>query len=184
MAASNLPIPMSRNSLKHVGRTKCSVPTRSASRWADEACPPYNVALAACPKRYRPFGKRTDAGFTLLEVLVALVVLAVALVALTRTAAIETSQFGAARDRTLAGWVAANALTDVSLQGMPAVGRRSGKVTMAKREWHYRVTVSTTQSSGIRRIHVDVYEPGERAGVDDATPLLGMDGFAGESLQP
>lgn len=114
----------------------------------------------------------------------ALVILAIALVALTRTAAIETTRFGAARDRTLAGWVAANALTDVRLQpGLPAVGRRSGKVSMAQREWHYRLTVSSTQSSGIRRVHVDVYAPGEQSDVGGATPLLGMDGFVGQSLR-
>ncbi|HET6631868.1 MAG TPA: type II secretion system minor pseudopilin GspI [Rhodanobacteraceae bacterium] len=123
------------------------------------------------------------AGFTLLEVLVALVVLALALVALTRTAGGETAQFDALRQRTLAGWVAANALTEARLQpGMPALGRRDGQRMLANRNWRYRLTVSSTPAAGIRRLHVDVYAPGDDG--PRAVPLIGMDGFAGQRLQP
>ncbi|MDN5925224.1 MAG: type II secretion system minor pseudopilin GspI, partial [Xanthomonadales bacterium] len=139
--------------------------------------------MAASMRAIAMYKTNSSAGFTLLEVLVALVVLAVALVALTHTAASETAQFSALRERTLAGWVAANALTEVQLQaGLPALGRRSGKAMLAKREWPYRLTVSSTEANEIRRVHVDVYAPGAQAANSDATPVLGMDGFAGASL--
>ena len=56
-------------------------------------------------------------GFTLIEVLIALAVVALALLGLTRTAALEVSDFGALRERTLAGWVAANVLAEARLSG-------------------------------------------------------------------
>lgn len=119
-------------------------------------------------------------GFTLLEVLIALVVLALALVALTRTAAQQTAQFSALRDRTVAGWVAANALAELRLEpGMPAAGEHEGTMEMAKRRWQYRITVRDTAARGIRRIHVEVFDP---AGRPDAGPLVSLDGFAGAAL--
>ena len=59
--------------------------------------------------------QRRDAGFTLIEVLIALVVVAVALLALSRAASVQTSNFDALRERTLAGWVAANVLADARI---------------------------------------------------------------------
>lgn len=123
-------------------------------------------------------------GFTLLEVLVALVVLAVALVALTRTASNETENFDALRQRSLAGWVAANTLTDLRLQpGLPATGRNEGSTRMAGRQWRWRTEVKATPSPGIRRFYVSVYEPGDDP-AQGATPVWVMQGFDGDQLEP
>lgn len=124
------------------------------------------------------------AGFTLLEVLVALLVLALALVALTRTAALQTANFAALRDRSLAGWVAANALTELRLEpGFPATGRREGQADMGARSWRYAITISNTPANGIRRVHVDVFAPNVKAS-DERASLVSIDGFVGNSLQP
>lgn len=121
-------------------------------------------------------------GFTLLEVLIALVVLALAMVALTRTAALQTDNFGALRDRAVAGWVAANALAELRLEpGMPATGVSEGRVEMAGRSWEYRITVAATPANGIHRLHVEVFAP---SGSADGTALVSLDGFAGRILQP
>jgi prepilin-type N-terminal cleavage/methylation domain-containing protein len=50
--------------------------------------------------------RRRAHGFTLLEVLIGLVVLSLALLALTRTAALQVDALGQLRDRTMAGWLA------------------------------------------------------------------------------
>lgn len=124
------------------------------------------------------------AGFTLLEVLVALLVLALALVALTRTAAQQTAAFGALRDRSLAGWVAANALTELRLEpGFPAIGRREGQAEMGTRAWRYAITISDTPANGIRRVRVEVFEPDQRS-LDDTSVLVSMHGFVGNSVSP
>ena len=54
-------------------------------------------------------------GFTLVEVLVALAVVAIALLALTRAAGVQVATFDALRERTLAGWVAANVVAETRL---------------------------------------------------------------------
>ncbi len=121
-------------------------------------------------------------GFTLLEVLVALVVLAVALVALTRTASRETRTFDSLRQRSLAGWVAANALADLRLKpGLPPTGRSDGSSRLAGRQWPWRMEVKATPAAGIRRLQVSVYEPGADPG-KGATPVWVMDGFEGNQL--
>jgi general secretion pathway protein I len=124
------------------------------------------------------------AGFTLLEVLVALLVLALALVALTHTAAGETDAFAAIRQRTLAGWLAANVLTETRLQpGLPATGTQDGRSEFAGRQWRYRIDVKDTPAPGIRRLHVAVFDPVD-ADHPDAAPLVTMDGFASNGLTP
>jgi general secretion pathway protein I len=119
-------------------------------------------------------------GFTLLEVLVALAVLALALTALVRMAAIATRDFDGLRERTLASWIASNVLSDVRLkEHYPPIGRRDGRVRYAGREWSWELTVQATPESGIRRLDVQVFADVERT---DAVAFL--TGFAGENVQP
>ncbi|MFO1507557.1 MAG: type II secretion system minor pseudopilin GspI [Lysobacterales bacterium] len=121
--------------------------------------------------------KRTRA-FTLLEVLVALVVVALALLALARTAALSVRDFDALRERTLAGWVAADVLADTRLATrFPPTGTSDGRVTLAGRDWRWRRAVVATPNAAIRRIDIDVY-----AG-DDATALVHLSGFGSAELQ-
>lgn len=97
-------------------------------------------------------------GFTLLEVLIALVVVALALLALTRTAGGQVSSFEALRERTLAGWVAANVLDELRLATPnPASGRRDGRTRFADRDWRWTVDVQDTGNAQVRRIEVAVF---------------------------
>lgn len=116
-------------------------------------------------------------GFTLLEVLIALVVVALALLALTRTAGGQANAFGGLRERTLAGWVAANVLSETRLATpLPATGRRDGRVRFADRDWRWALEVKATENSQIRRLDVAVFAN------DDKQPLATLTGFG--SAQP
>lgn len=116
-------------------------------------------------------------GFTLIEVLVALVVVALALLALTRTAGLQVSAFDALRERTLAGWVAANVLTETRLASpSPATGRSDGRTRLGGRDWRWTREVQATAASGIRRIDIRVF-----AG-DASGPSATLSGFAGSAL--
>ena len=118
-------------------------------------------------------------GFTLLEVLVGLVVLALALLALSRTAASQVNSFGALRERTLAGWLAADVLAQTRLaSSFPAVGKSDGRSQFGGRDWRYDVVVQVTPVSGVRRIDVHVY-----AANDASSALAELAGFCGEDLQ-
>lgn len=121
-------------------------------------------------------------GFTLLEVLVALAILAVAMAALIRGAASQTDAFAGLRERSIAGWVAENALAELRLQdSLPPTGVRQGTTRMAGREWAWRAEVSDTPAVGIRRVRIEVRAPGSRADAGD--PAGTLDGFVDDRLQ-
>jgi general secretion pathway protein I len=122
---------------------------------------------------------RRARAFTLIEVLVALAVVALALLGLTRTAALQVSDFDALRERTLAGWVAANVLTETRLaSSLPSTGRSDGHVEFAKLSWRWTRDVSATQDPQIRRVDIQVF-------VGDAhAASASLSGFAGTTVQP
>jgi len=119
-------------------------------------------------------------GFTLIEVLVGLLVLALALLALTRTAASQVQNFGRLRERTLAGWLAEDVLTETRLAShFPATGRSDGQRQFAGRQWRWQLDVQATDVATIRRLQVRVY------GAEDRDiPIAEINGFSGEELQP
>ncbi|WP_325279257.1 type II secretion system minor pseudopilin GspI [Tahibacter sp.] len=119
-------------------------------------------------------------GFTLLEVLIALVVLGLALTALVHAAGVSARDFAGLRDRSYAGWVAANVVTEARLKDrIPATGRRDGQQRFAGREWFWRLDVAATQDARIRRLDVHVFADRERT-----DPVAQLTGFAGDSVQP
>ena len=96
-------------------------------------------------------------GFTLLEVLIALLVLTLALLALTRTAALQVQTFTELRERTLAGWLAQDVLAETRLSNpLPDPGRNSGQRRFGGRDWRWEVQVQGTPVPSIRRIDVRV----------------------------
>ena len=122
---------------------------------------------------------RTRRGFTLIEVLIALAVVALALLGLTRTAAIEVSDFDALRERTLAGWVAANVLAEARVAGaLPSTGTSDGRVELGGRAWRWTRNVSATPDAGIRRVDIRVF-----AG-DAKDSVASLSGFATAMLNP
>jgi general secretion pathway protein I len=118
-------------------------------------------------------------GFTLLETLIGLVVLALALVALSRTAASQVNAFSELRERALAGWLAQDVLTQTRLTTQfPATGKSDGRRRYANRDWRYEVDVQGTDIADIRRIEVRVFDG------TDPTPLASLSGFASDQLTP
>jgi len=96
-------------------------------------------------------------GFTLLEVLVALAVLAIALAAVMRVTiqSIETSI--SLRNHLEAQWVAENRMTEHQLRrDWPSTDTTSGTTEFNGRRWFWREQVSATPIAGFRRIRIDV----------------------------
>lgn len=118
-------------------------------------------------------------GFTLIEVLVALAVVALALLALTRAATVQVRSFDGLQERTLAGWVAANTLAETRLtDAFPSTGRSEGRTRLGDRDWRWTREVQSTPNPGIRRVEVRVFA------ADAKEPSASLSGFAGRSLQP
>jgi general secretion pathway protein I len=116
-------------------------------------------------------------GFTLIEVLVALTVVAVALVALLAAGGRMARDAGHLRELTLADWVAANVLAETRLrEPFPEVGRSEGRMRMGPREYRWQRVVQNTPEPALRRVDVHVFAVD--AGNDDA-PIHSLVGFAG-----
>jgi general secretion pathway protein I len=116
-------------------------------------------------------------GFTLLEVLIAILLLALALSALVRLAGLEARASAHLRDRTLAQWVASNALAETRLrEPFPAIGRREGEATMGSRRWRWRIDVQGTDEASIRRMEARVFDADapDREDAPAASELIGF----------
>lgn len=101
-------------------------------------------------------------GFTLVEVLVALAILAVALAAGSRASAMMADSSAALREHLLAGWVAQNRLAELQARrAWPAVGAREGEAEQAGLALVWHETVSSTPNTAFRRVEISVGKPGE-----------------------
>jgi len=107
-------------------------------------------------------GKR--GGFTLVEVLVALAIISIALLAALRAAGQGTTNVGELRARLLAGWVAENLLAEHRARGdwLP-LGMQRGKEREGGIEFAWREEVIATPNSAFRRIDVFVFTAPEES---------------------
>jgi general secretion pathway protein I len=98
-------------------------------------------------------------GFTLVEVLVALAIVAVALAAGFRSVAQSADSATALKARTLALWVAQNRLAAAQLETPgPAIGDRGGDQAQAGAAFTWHETVLGTPNPAFRRIEITVAE--------------------------
>ncbi len=116
---------------------------------------------------------RTERGFTLIEVLVALAVIAIGLVAVLAVAARSGRVDFELQQRSFAAWVASNRMERMRLATTwPSIGTSDGKVTLAGRDWHWKAIVAKTADPDLRRVTMSV---ATAAAPDDSiTQLLGF----------
>ncbi len=96
-------------------------------------------------------------GFTLLEVLVALAVLAIVMGAIIKAVAESVDNLAYLRDKTVASWVALNKINEVRLQkNWSGSGTTQGSTEMADREWHWELRISKTADQDLRRLDIAV----------------------------
>jgi general secretion pathway protein I len=113
--------------------------------------------------------KNRSSGFTLLEILVALAVVAIALSAIVNEVSSNVKNASRLQDKTFAHWVAMNKITEWHTSGdWPSPGETHGDVQMADQEWHWSLKVSTTDDDDVRRMDIEVSSD-EDATTPDAT---------------
>jgi len=129
----------------------------------------------------RPSATRSFAqhGFTLIEVLAALVIVALGMIAAIQAVTQSTRNGTYLRDKTLAHWIGMNVLTERRLQGSPPdIAESTGRVEFAAQQWQWSMKVTQTQVASLRRIDIAV----RRAETPDGTPLANVSGFYGEAV--
>lgn len=96
-------------------------------------------------------------GFTLLEVLAALAVISIALVALFTSLSQGTRLTSRVEERMIGNWVASNVMTELkTASSWPEIGEENSDIEMAGRTWHVNQAIEQTQDENIRRIEVTV----------------------------
>ena len=100
---------------------------------------------------------RKQSGFTLLEVMVALAILAIVMGALIKVTDSYAFNAGYLQQKTLAQWLAENKAVEYQvMQEFPAIGNKEGQTEMAMVEWQWRVKVSNTADRRLRRLDISV----------------------------
>lgn len=112
--------------------------------------------------------------FTLLEMLLALVVIAVTSVSVSRAISGVAGQTYTLERRTMAHWVGQNQLNQLRIslrqEARPLpVGKDTTRISMGLRDWEVQTSIISTDSERLRRVEVDVFElqDGERVGPFD-----------------
>lgn len=122
-------------------------------------------------------------GFTLVEVLVALTIVAIALMACLRAVGSITASSSDLRSRTLAQWSAENRLTEIRVRSeFPSVGRRNYPCPQGDLQLVCQEDVYTTANPNFRRIEIQVYDSAQAgrnaAGAMEGGRLARLLGFA------
>ncbi len=95
-------------------------------------------------------------GFTLLEVMVALVIVALGMIAVHQQLGRYAAGVAFIEEKTLASWIATNRVTELSVAPVwPELGDDEDEIEYAGRLWHLRTEVTETEVPNLRR--VDVY---------------------------
>lgn len=116
-------------------------------------------------------------GFTLLEVMVALSILAVAASGLIGATGQSLKHQAWIEEKTIAGWIAENRITEIRNQRewLPT-GRSGDTVTMANRQWDVHVDVSDMARPDMRKLLVEV-SPTQ---APSPVPVYSLIGFIGK----
>lgn len=117
-------------------------------------------------------------GFTLLEILVALAVMSIVVLAFLRGNASMIANADYLRDKTLAGWVAMNRAAELRLAGQwLGAGGAEGTNIMADRAWRWRATGKVSPDPDMQIVTIEG-RPGEG---ESNTPLASLTMFLGQA---
>lgn len=123
-----------------------------------------------------------SAGFTLVEVMVALAVAGLSLAAVAASIGQMVDAASVIQERTYASWIAQNKIAELRLTNeLPEVSTTSGEVDYAGLEWAWRATISETGVENLFRVDVEVSFAGSDDVIRTVTGFIGEPGVPGEA---
>ena len=127
--------------------------------------------------------RATNAGFTLVEVMVAMLIVAVAISSLLFQMSSTINNTAYLRDQTIAHWVALNQLELLYLENENTNqllrSQRSGQEEMVGREWYWQAKPIKTAADGFLQLEVTV-----RANENDDSAMVTLIGLIDQYHQP
>lgn len=109
-------------------------------------------------------------GFTLIEVLIALAIIAISLTAIVKTTAYDVEDTIQVQQKSVANWVALNAMNRARL-GLISTSVQNQKTTMLNRTWYYSITRKSTPDRYVSKIFVTV------TAKSNGSPIITLRGF-------
>lgn len=124
----------------------------------------------------------TCAGFTLIEVMVAMAIAVLALTGVLAAVSQMVDSGFAMRERTYASWIAQNKITELRLANVvPEVSVTNGEIEYAGLEWAWSATISETGVENLFRVDVVVRHAGSADNIRSVAGFIGEPGIPGES---
>jgi len=118
--------------------------------------------------------------FTLIEVMVALVIVAISLSAVIASISQMVQVATAMQERTYANWIAQNKIAELRLSNAPPeVSRADDEVRFADIDWALTTTISETGVENLYRIDVAVFYAGSEYSIRTVSGFIGDPGIPG-----
>jgi general secretion pathway protein I len=115
---------------------------------------------------------RHNQGFTLIEIMVAVTIIAISLTALLSTSGTQANSVTFLKQKTLAHWVAVNELEQMRIgKEFPDLGDKKGSTKMANHEWFWLRTTKKTENKDAREVTFTLYADKEYQ--QNLTSLIG-----------
>ncbi|MBL1294457.1 MAG: type II secretion system minor pseudopilin GspI [Thiotrichales bacterium] len=98
-----------------------------------------------------------EKGFTLIEVIIALAVIAISMAAAINGVGKNINNASYLREKTLAHWVASNKVAEIQLSDVALdASEKKGEETLANLRWEWTVKIDETDIKNIKRLTVEV----------------------------
>lgn len=112
-----------------------------------------------------------QSGFTLIEVMVALLIVSLGLAAAVSTVTASVRNSAGLKERTIAHFVAMNELAKIEIAGNRPPSQTDGTTDMAGHQWHWKMEFKKTADETGKLMFVDI---SVRLNEDDENPVVSL----------